>query len=72
VAVVKLVVFWNSTRIVPLAELVGGLAVLFEVSLTLIEEAPMDHTAVNGIMTQLSAPFAHFVMSPGVSYCAIH
>jgi hypothetical protein len=65
-------VLWDLTGIVPLAELVGGLAVLFEVSPALTEKASMDHAAVDSIMTWFLAPLTCFVVSSGVGYCAIH
>jgi hypothetical protein len=65
-------VLWDPTGIVPLAELMGDLAVLFKVSPALTEKALTDYATVNSIVTWLSAPLAHFIMFPGVGYYVIH
>jgi hypothetical protein len=65
-------VLWDPTGIIPLTELVGDLAVLFEVSSALTEKALTDHAAVDSIVTWLSAPLACFVMSSRVGYYAVH
>jgi hypothetical protein len=65
-------IFWNLTGSVPLAELVGNFAVLFEVSPALREKALTDHATVNSIIVQLSAPLACFLVLSGVGHCTIH
>jgi hypothetical protein len=54
-----------------MAELVGGLAVLFEVSLALTKETLTDHATFNGVVASLSAPLACFFVSSGVGHCGV-